>query len=142
MERRIETLWCDDVRQEVGGKLSFIGVYTGGMIIPTFPITLPKLCLVLRMVIPIDRPLQSASLKVLIDEYVLFDTAMPEEMRENLNAIKGSPDGDAENQARVLFNSFVLSPLKLEHPCVLRVRVQTESEELRGFGLTISAGSI
>lgn len=28
-------LICDDIRQEVGDKLSFIGVYTGGDIVPT-----------------------------------------------------------------------------------------------------------
>src|SRR4030095_11746465 len=40
------TIFCDDIRQEVGGKFSYIGVYSGQMIIHgTCPVTLPKLCL-------------------------------------------------------------------------------------------------
>src|SRR5437764_8652141 len=38
-------IFCDDVRTEVGGKLSYIGIYKGFMgIHGIFPITLPKFC--------------------------------------------------------------------------------------------------
>jgi hypothetical protein len=43
--RHVETLFCDDIRHEVGGKLSYIGVYSGGLFVRAFPVTLPKLCL-------------------------------------------------------------------------------------------------
>jgi hypothetical protein len=37
------TIFCDDVRQELGGKTSFIGVYSGMMLVHgEFPLTLPK----------------------------------------------------------------------------------------------------
>jgi hypothetical protein len=37
------TIFCDDVRNEIGGKHSFIGAYTGGVMIvhAGFPVTLP-----------------------------------------------------------------------------------------------------
>jgi hypothetical protein len=38
------SIFCDDIRQEVGGKLSFMGVYYGAMYVPQFPIQLPKFC--------------------------------------------------------------------------------------------------
>lgn len=47
---RIEhVIICDDVRQEVGNKLSFIGVYppTPDIFVPKLPLSLPKLCFVL-----------------------------------------------------------------------------------------------
>jgi hypothetical protein len=37
------SIFCDDIRQEVGGKLSFMGVYYGVMYVPQFPILLPKI---------------------------------------------------------------------------------------------------
>jgi hypothetical protein len=37
------TVFCDDVRQELGGKTSFIGVYSDTMLVHgEFPLTLPK----------------------------------------------------------------------------------------------------
>src|SRR6266566_1063417 len=40
------TIFCDDIRVEVGGKLTFVGCYTGTMFIHTgFPVVLPKFCL-------------------------------------------------------------------------------------------------
>ncbi|UPT64122.1 MAG: hypothetical protein M0D54_06150 [Hyphomonadaceae bacterium JAD_PAG50586_4] len=39
------TTFCDDIRQEVGGKVSFMGIYNS-VLIPDapFPVTLQKLC--------------------------------------------------------------------------------------------------
>src|SRR5271169_3055754 len=40
------TIFCDDIRQEIGGKFSYIGVYNGFMFIHgSLPVTLPKFCL-------------------------------------------------------------------------------------------------
>jgi len=39
------TIFCDDIRQEEGGKTSFMGVYRGLMTLPAIPMTLPKFCL-------------------------------------------------------------------------------------------------
>lgn len=36
--------FCDDIRQEAGGKLSFMGVYAQKMLLPKFPARLMKLC--------------------------------------------------------------------------------------------------
>src|SRR5271165_3565530 len=36
------TIFCDDIRAEVDGKVSFIGSYNGLMYVPSFPVTVPK----------------------------------------------------------------------------------------------------
>lgn len=38
------TIICDDIRQEIGNKLSFIGVYQDNIFVPNLPFTFPKLC--------------------------------------------------------------------------------------------------
>lgn len=45
MPREIVSIICDDIRFEQGNKISLIGVYTEGILVPRLPITLPKLCL-------------------------------------------------------------------------------------------------
>jgi len=43
------SIFCDDVRYEIGGKLSYIGIYTGDLIVMgNFPATLPKFCIVVN----------------------------------------------------------------------------------------------
>lgn len=36
--------FCDDIRQEVSGKVSLIGTYGSHMYVDGFPVRLPKLC--------------------------------------------------------------------------------------------------
>ena len=31
--RHLEVIYCDDIREEVGGKISLMGIYTGDMIV-------------------------------------------------------------------------------------------------------------
>lgn len=35
---------CDDIRQEIGNKLTFVGTYQDQIIVSQLPCTLPKLC--------------------------------------------------------------------------------------------------
>lgn len=45
------TIFCDDLRQEVGGKLTYIGVYSGTLIAHgDFPFTLPKFAMVINYI--------------------------------------------------------------------------------------------
>lgn len=40
------TIFCDDIRREVGGKLTFVGVYTNGLRLHApYPAMLPKFCM-------------------------------------------------------------------------------------------------
>src|ERR1700730_15686038 len=44
------TTFCDDIRQEIGGKFCYIGVYNGFMVVHgTLPVTLPKFCLAITL---------------------------------------------------------------------------------------------
>jgi hypothetical protein len=45
MPREIYSIICDDIRSEEGHKISLIGVYTEGILVPRIPFTFPKLCL-------------------------------------------------------------------------------------------------
>lgn len=45
MERYGYCIFCDDIRNEPGGKLSFIGCYNAVMFVGReFPLALPKFC--------------------------------------------------------------------------------------------------
>jgi len=42
------TLICDDIRQEMGGKTSLMGLYDHHIVVPELPFTLPKVCFYTR----------------------------------------------------------------------------------------------
>jgi hypothetical protein len=136
--RHVETLFCDDIRHEVGGKLSFIGVYSGGLFVQAFPATLAKLCLSVKIVTPADEPLRSLKLRVLKDEDVLQEIVVDE---GQLAAASDSAEDITEKlrKERVHVAQFMLvfSPIQFEGPCILRVRAQTEDSEHVGMALQV-----
>ena len=42
------TLLCDDIRQEMGGKTSLMGLYDHHIVVPQVPFVLPKVCFYTR----------------------------------------------------------------------------------------------
>jgi len=128
MDRHIQTIFCDDVRHELGGKLSYMGVYNGVLFVPAFPVTLPKLCLVINVLTPAEKPFAKLVLRVLTNEEVLIE----EDFDETQYTVR-------ENEDRLLIfpSIFVFSPCQLDGPCILRVRAETEEGELKGPGLIV-----
>lgn len=134
MTRHVETLFCDDIRHEIGGKLSYIGVYSGGLFVPAFPVTLPKLCLSVRIVTPANEPLRTLILRVLKDEENLQELTLDE---DQLAAASDVDEDATEEQIQMTQFMLVFSPIQFDEPCTLKVRVQTETGELRGMALKV-----
>ncbi|MEA1832538.1 hypothetical protein U8607_10630 [Methylobacterium durans] len=64
MTRYGYSIFCDDIRNEVGGKLSFIGCYNSVMFVPASgPCILPKFCVHSNIVSSADHPLPSVVLR-------------------------------------------------------------------------------
>jgi hypothetical protein len=136
MDRQIQTVFCDDIRHELGGKLSYIGVYSGMLFVPTFPATLSKLCLAMNVLTPADRPFAKLTVRLLKDEDVLVEGTLDD---AQLSAAVDVPTDDVMAKDRILAlqSIIVFSPFVLEGPCTLRVRAETEEGELRGLGLRV-----
>ena len=66
-ERYVHALWCDDIRHELGNKPSFMGVYTGGLVVSKLPIVLPRLCVFAWVVAPLDHPIKHLAAKLVRD---------------------------------------------------------------------------
>lgn len=42
------TIICDDIRQEIGNKISLMGLYDDAVVVKRFPARLPKICIFQR----------------------------------------------------------------------------------------------
>ena len=78
VSRSVASLFCDDIRPEVGNKLSLMGVYLGGMFVPDFPVVLPKLCVMVTIITPLDQPFKSLGIRLMNNVTVFFQHTIPD----------------------------------------------------------------
>ena len=143
--RFLFTVVCDDVRQEAGNKISMMGIYESTIIVDSFPAVLPRLCFVMKARSPANQPFERLKFLVRRDDEVILEAEFSETQLSAL-ATQDSPpadDGsvtDPADKAVLVSAVMVVSPMVFEKPCRLRIRAITESEELRGGTLLVTAG--
>ncbi len=133
--RYLDVIYCDDIRNEVGNKFSFMGIYTRELTIPN-PTLLPKLCIAVKVVTDIDDPLESITVRVVKinngKEVELLSTdSLP------LPSLTDTPARDCDTTCMLLQMQFVLSPFQIEEDATIRVKATTEREELIGAALRL-----
>jgi hypothetical protein len=73
-------VFCDDIRQEIGGKVSFIGIYQQSLISPApFPMTLPRLCVSVFYAHYVEDDLEPVKIraKFAVTNTTLFEAELP-----------------------------------------------------------------
>jgi hypothetical protein len=141
------TIFCDDIRQELGGKISLIGCYSGTIFIHTeFPFTFPKFCFAItlmqrrehldpnieiRIVLPgdsIDAPSLVASSRETREGAVAEETA---------KAVEGLPVFDQRTVA--MHVNLIAAPLVIKEPGIIQVRAVRRGELVRLGGIRVVA---
>lgn len=130
--RHVEVTYCDDIRQEVGNKMSYMGIYGSDMHVSTAPVLLAKLCIVVKVITNVDDPFEAleiriSSVKGSEETEILATGPVPIVM----------PKTESDSRLYCAHYSFVLSPLQIDGDSSLRVTAKTEREEIRGAGLRI-----
>ena len=133
--RSLSVIYCDDVRAEIGDKLSFMGVYTGDMTVPEFPFALPKLSVFVEVTTGKDQPF--SALRV----FLIRDGSITEQMIEipaaevasrmatNNEAMKRAPLADTYSR-HVIAVHFLLMPFVVPGPTTLQVRALCDDEQM------------
>lgn len=134
MSRFAYSIFSDDVRHEVNGKTSLIGVYQGTMYIPEFPAHLPKLCISISVVTPIDRPFENVVFKVFMDDNQLFEIPLTQAQIEQ--SLSFDPQASVARFQKIQAMG-VLSPISFEAPCKLRIEVEADGENIDCSGLHV-----
>jgi hypothetical protein len=136
-DRYVTVIYCDDIRQEIGNKLSFIGCYQGGELhVQAAPVALPKLFAFVTVVTPKDRPFKSLSIRVLQDETELGKL----EVQDGLGALP--PNADETSTRLFASTAMMFAPFIIEKPTVLRVLVTTEEGDMIGPRLAIKVQAV
>lgn len=142
MDRYGYSIFCDDIRNEAGGKLSFIGCYNGVIFISgRFPLVLPKLCVHTHIFSPAAQPFNSIVVRCYLpgDDEPFSEEAIEtprrsaqNELVANLKTETGAP------LFIVAATSLIFKPLELKSTGLMRVRAQIDAgQELRLGSLRI-----
>lgn len=131
--RRCDAIYCDDVRQEAGNKLSYMGVYSTDMYVSKLPALLPKFCVVIKAVTPIQRPFGPIQFRVTYGDNVLAELDVSPD-----NPAVDNQRAQEDTAAYVASAIVTLSPFQIEEADVLRALVIDEDgQEFKAFGLRI-----
>jgi hypothetical protein len=134
MARTFQTIWCDDVRMEVGNKMSLMGVYSSELLVPTFPFVLQKLCLSCKVRTEIKKPFKQLKIVVSKNNEVMAELDMTETLSEQENVLIQKKDGAKYIDAQ----SFIfLGQMIIDKSSIFRVKAITETGVIQGHGLRV-----
>jgi hypothetical protein len=141
------SIFCDDIRSEAGGKLSFIGCYNAVMLTrQKFPIVLPKFCIHFHVFSPATQPYTSVMARCYIPGEAKPIADEPIDvpgLKEQQSLLDGLPKEIAVPPYIVVASSLVFSPLEIQQPGLihLRVLVNGDREELHLGSLQVASAS-
>lgn len=122
------SLFCDDIRPEIGGKMSVMGIYQSDMISPPnfiFPLVIPKFCILIKYYELKDAFSDDINVRVFMpgDAKDAPSIALPFP-RTQLNAEMPPPCPLEEDQERVFNFTFPLTiaPFQVKQEGFAKVR--------------------
>ncbi|WP_137754409.1 hypothetical protein [Sphingopyxis sp. L1A2A] len=131
-------VFCDDIREEIGGKRTFVGVYGNFLVISAVgPVTLPQLCAAISL--RIDPPTAPTAVTVRIfrsdgDELLFEASAEFPPTPSN-----PSPFGDENSVSFIeLFVPARMQNLVITQDCAIKVRAFIGDDEIRLGAIVVS----
>jgi len=132
MRRDLHAIYCDDIRYEIGGKISLVGMYRATMLVPEVPVVLPKLCVYLSASTPLDRPYKMVRFTLYLDDDVLSEAEMESDFDPASIANAG------KDLRLVCQTDMEMSPFEIKKECIIRARaIFDDEDESKGPGLSI-----
>jgi hypothetical protein len=139
------SIFCDDIRSEPGGKLSFIGCYNGVIFVPPkFPSVLSRFCVHIHIFSPATEPFSSIVARCYApgdDKPIVEEPIEPPKFQEQRQLVERLEKDAAAPLYIVAATSLIFAPLNLRGPGLLRVRAAIDgaAEELQLGSLRVDA---
>jgi hypothetical protein len=138
------TVFCDDIRSELGGKLTLVGCYGTQLIATHFPLILPKMGFFLRTVFPFDERPESMVLNIYLPQdndrpSKTWKPTAPAVTREEYARMPRPFDAPpAEELVLVRTNHTVLTQVHITKEGFIRVRGNADGKVIMLGSLRVS----
>lgn len=130
MTRTIESVWCDDIRNEMSGKISLMGVYQSELIVPV-EVTIPKLCCYIMLKSPIDEKISSVVIRLMKND-------SEELVRANIDEVPDIPQDMPDAKFYHISAAMIIAPFQIDKSTqCLRAVAEIDGQEISGAGLNI-----
>lgn len=141
--RHLLVTYCEDVRIEITGQTSHIGIFNGTLVAQSFPINLPKFAMAVEISTPVEEQLQTLRFELTSDlGQVILSQDFPSELLQQQKNIAHDDAFENSEEKRVGFRTqFFVAPLTLSEPTMLRSRIITEKGEVKGPALRVAQGN-
>lgn len=136
LNRSVSVIYADDIRQEVAGKFTIIGIYQGKMLFPRFPAVIPKLAIFVTATSAAASPFKSLTVRIHKGDDLLFETTLAEAQIKSVNASGTNQDAARSTGIDAIF-SIVTGPFEITERCEIRTEVLTEDGILPAKNLII-----
>ena len=120
MSRYAHVAYCDDIRPEINGKMSLIGLYSDKMLLPDIPASLPKLGILVTAKTSFDEPFEGFEIHVVMGKQLLAELIVSEE--EFLAKVKQADPNAAHQYVQA---QFLISPLHVHTSGEIAVRFKS-----------------
>lgn len=129
--------FADDIRQEVGGKFTYVGVYQGGglLVHGDLPIVMPRLAIIASLFCPANKSVKS--IKILIkfnDDLILPELDVPADV---VNALVERSNSDINSAGGGMQFVQVIEPLNITSPGQIKCHALVDGELVRGNCLDV-----
>lgn len=148
-------LFCDDIRPEMGGKQSLIGVYRSHAVVKEFPFYFPKIGVFLNIKFKklgksnaLRIPKEEIHIRIYLSNEILLELSLPNlkdpkfrrHLRDQIEKEKAELNilGDDDLEAGVTISiSRVFAPIEVSEPSSLKVRVAVGEKIFKAGALSI-----
>ena len=127
-------LFCDDVRNEVGNKLSLMGVYGQDLLLPELPAMLPKLCAVMLLDLPVGTDAQEAVFVLKKGDEIVGRAVVSV---ADARRARGALAADSGDRLSIRFIAQ-MSPMVFSAPCELNAYAELAGEVVHGGRLKVA----
>ncbi len=131
--------YCDDIRLEVGNKVSLMGLYAGEALLPQIPAVLPKLCALVACKAPIDKPFRSLAVAASSRARgIIGTTEIPAGQLESIHEAISARNVLGESWRFYVVNvQLVMSPFPVDEEDILSITVTADGETIDGGRLAL-----
>lgn len=138
--RSLQCIYCDDIRDETGGKITIVGWYGGEPI--SLPaegaLLIPALGIVGMLTMPPEPKCKSMKVELLQDQHVLQSVVMPEKSLNDMQVDEVLTDvPQFGRQVRIAIKA---NNMQVAEPCMLRMRITVDDEEVYSNGQRFTRG--
>ncbi len=141
MNRKYDCVFADDIRNEIGGKHSIIGVYNTVLSLDAAETLIPKLAISLNCYTDFENPFKQLFVMVMLDDAVISQNELPAQFLEkSFSENKKTLEGAGIPLSTQLYKATVnihLNPLVIKQNAILNVVVVADGVETKAGNLIL-----